>query len=324
METKDQFEPEVWQYLLDAIASGKAIIMVNQPYMAHIQKISDLVAQGITEIYNPFENTVESLIDENGKPKEGFVITGAAGEQWCIKAKNLAKYGISTEPNPPEGMISVNDIPPEGMNVMTQPDGILMIAVPTTKEMQGAVKTSWASLNFNAPETTDGKPIPHGKGDYILIPAIINPETKEVDIDRKCADARVVNGSIMNILYREVSPAILEQAATIAKLGQHIAELEQQKQKLDTMLEMIENSGGTANISAEKFSERKDQYNELSKQLEKEKEQLATEKGKMIASIISEQKSEKAEPGYSVDKATPEQPKEPEKPRVTDKGKELG
>lgn len=241
MKTKDQFEPEVWQYLSDAIASGNAVIVVNQQYMAHIQKISDLVEQGITEIYNPFENTVESLIDENGKPKEGFVITGAAGEQWCIKAKNLAKYGISTEPNPPEGMISVNDIPPDGMDVMTRPDCNLMIAVQMPKDKQGTVKTGWGLLEFNAPKTTDGKPIPHGDGDYSVIPAIINPETKEVDIDRECADARVVNGSIMNILYREVSSAILEQAAIIAQTSD-AEQLKIEKEKMISLIISEQNS----------------------------------------------------------------------------------
>lgn len=199
MKLEEQLSPELVDHVENAIINGKAQIVLNQPYEVHIQKISDLVAQGVTEIYNKLEDAKESLVGEDGKPKEGYVVTGAAGEQWCIGEKHLAKYGLSTETNPPEGMKSVNDIPPEGMDVVTQPDGKVMIAIPTLAEMQGEVKTSWASLNLNAPETKDGEPIPHGDGDYILVNAVINPEDKSVSINLEDSDARVVNGSIMSL-----------------------------------------------------------------------------------------------------------------------------
>ena len=103
MNTREQFTPELWEYVENAVANGEVQIVENK---AHIQKGSDLIEQGVTEIYNNLEDAHEPV------KADGYVITGTAGEQWCIKEKNLPKYGVTAD-----------EIPPEGMDVMTQPDG---------------------------------------------------------------------------------------------------------------------------------------------------------------------------------------------------------
>lgn len=172
------------------------------------------------------------------------------------QGKNLPKYGVTAD-----------EIPPEGMDVMTQPDGKIMIAIPTSKEMQGAVETDWASLKLNAPETQDGQPIPHGDGDYILIPAVLNPEDKTIDIDYECGDARVVNGSIMDVLYQEIEPDVVNQMLQIAST-------EKEQSALGNRLEAISEGRGASSLSGEEISRLHDQYAELSSQLKTEKEKL--------------------------------------------------
>lgn len=207
MKTREQFSSELFAYVESAVANGEALIVENQAYKAHIQRGSDLIAQGITEVYNKLENVTEPV------KADGYVITGAVGEQWCIKEKNLKKYGVSAEENPPEGMISVSELPTEGKDVMTIPDGVTLIAIHIPREMTGEVITSWASLKINSGEDKDGNAIPHGDGDYILINAVINQDNKTVNIDYDNGDARVVNGEIFHTLYRQVDK---EKSLTLA------------------------------------------------------------------------------------------------------------
>lgn len=248
MNTREQFTPELWEYVENAVANGEVQIVENQSYKAHTQKGSDLIEQGVTEIYNNLEDAHEPV------KADGYVITGTAGEQWCIKEKNLPKYGVTAD-----------EIPPEGMDVMTQPDGKIMIAIPTSKEMQGAVETDWASLKLNAPETQDGQPIPHGDGDYILIPTVFNKETKTVEIDRECGDARVVNGSIMDVLYQEIEPEVLKIPAIIEAIEQEQSALAQ--------LQHLEKLGEQVNELKNGMDELGERIDKLGENLEEWKKQ---------------------------------------------------
>lgn len=182
MTTREQFTPEVFEYIEQQIAEGNAVLVTNKSYEAHIQKGSDLIAKGVTEVFNKLEDTSEQLVTDC------FVITGAAGEQWCIREKHLKKYGVLAD-----------EIPVDGLTVMTIPDGIKFLAVHMPLSMTGCVKTSWVELKFNVEQGKFGK-IPHGDGDWIIIRVDDNG-----NLDYENGDARAINGTVFNIIYRVIN-----------------------------------------------------------------------------------------------------------------------
>lgn len=190
MDAKEPFLPEILNYIKHQVIDGKALLVSNKSYKVHIQKGSNLLAQGMTEIYNKFENVSERITDNC------FVITGSVGGQWCIGEKNLKKYGVTAD-----------EIPSEGLTVTTKADGIKFLAVHMPLNMAGYVKTSWGNLMFNVKQGRFGE-TPHGDGDWIIIR--VGEDNK---IDYNSCDARVVNGTVFDMMYGVVACSTSKQSA---------------------------------------------------------------------------------------------------------------
>lgn len=186
MNAKQQLEPQMLSYVAKCLGKdGKgARVVTNQPYRAGIQATDSLLAQGITEVHNKLENITYPL-----KPGD-YVVTGAAGEQWCVNEKKARdKYGVNPE-----------TLPFDGTSVMTKADGKMLVAVQPPMEMRGAVHTDWGDLQIN------DESAPHGSGDWVIFDADKLAQMLDGDYENAEIDARVVNGELFDKIYREATP----------------------------------------------------------------------------------------------------------------------
>ena len=158
-------------------------LYTNRSYRAKIQKADH------DHIYNvPGKpGVVYNYLEDSCEPVgSAYVVTGVAGEMWPIGEGALRKYHISPE-----------EITAEPTEVDTVELDTVYAAIRIPKDIAFTLEADYgekALLHGNRAG------VPHGEGDYVLVPAKPSPNGKFVpDFEDS---GRIVNGAIFDKLYK--------------------------------------------------------------------------------------------------------------------------
>ena len=155
----------------------------NRSYTAKIQRADKEREYNVPGkkgiVYNFFEDAYEPVTED------GFVITGAAGEMWCVGRSALPKY-----------LIAEKDITFEPQQVQTVETDMIYAGIRIPEDKAFTVETDYGEkvmLQGNRPG------ISHGGGDWVLTAAVEENGRLRPDFSDS---GRIVNGTVFDILYQ--------------------------------------------------------------------------------------------------------------------------